>query len=58
LPEEPPLLVTSEAERSWALHDISPDSGYSAALVFNGTPAEIRAWQFTDATECAEYFGL
>jgi 4'-phosphopantetheinyl transferase len=58
LPDEPPLLVTSEPERSWALRDISPDSGYSAALVFNGDPAAIRAWQFTDATECAEYFAV
>lgn len=58
LPDEPPLLVTSEPERSWALLDISPDSSYSAALVFNGAPAGIRAWRFTDAMECAEYFAL
>jgi 4'-phosphopantetheinyl transferase len=58
LPDEPPLLVTSEPKGGWALRDISPGFGYSAALVFNGAPAVIRAWQFSDATECAEYFEI
>jgi 4'-phosphopantetheinyl transferase len=58
LPDDRPMLTTTAGNCSWVLHDVSPGADYIAALASNGSPAVISAWQFTDAMECAEYFGV
>ena len=56
LPSEPPLLDAPADPRPWSLFDTSPEPGYAAALVAEGTAPALRAWMFADAEDCTSYF--
>jgi len=56
LPSETTGRFLPHGNGQWVSQDVSPEPGYVATLVSEGTPPRLRAWVFADAEHCVNHF--